>query len=224
MVSPYIKAAVVTLLLAALGFLVISQIDAARAREVQSSIDGLLFDSESSRLLFLYAQTVGTDDPEFCGYLNETMAAQVSRTNEFAGKITEYERASLFSQEYESIKRRYYVSNAELYMYVYAAGKYCGQQPVLPVLFFYRVKGNCPECLAQGAVLDGIVRGCGGIRVFAFPIDTDHAFINVLAAKHDVKTAPAIVFPDGSKREGLSDRGQVLSGLQRAGVLGCLGS
>ncbi|HIH18418.1 TPA: hypothetical protein HA225_00395, partial [Candidatus Micrarchaeota archaeon] len=58
MASPYIKAGLLTLAITLLGFFFITQLDSMRAGELRSSVDELMFQSESERMLFLYAQTM----------------------------------------------------------------------------------------------------------------------------------------------------------------------
>ncbi len=219
--SPYIKAAIVTLVLAAAGFALIAQIDAARARDLQYGVDAMLFESDSARLMYLYAQTVGTGDPEFCGVLNATMAAQSGRRSEFANKIIEYERASVFSQEYESIRNRYYLTNAELYLYTLSARRNCPSLDAVPVLYFYRIKPECPDCQTQGPVLDALVAKCPSLRVFAFPTGTSYPFIQMLEGKSGIASAPSIVLPGGKVLQGLKNEREIVAGLRESGVTAC---
>ena len=53
MISPYIKAALVTLAITLFGFFLISQLDAMKATELQRNVDELIFQSQTERAMFL---------------------------------------------------------------------------------------------------------------------------------------------------------------------------
>jgi len=206
MANAYLKAALVTIAITLLGFFFISQLDSMRADELKDSVNDLVFQSESERMLYLYAQVMGNDTGELCSYISGTEKTKASRTYELSEKIRYYERSNLMNAEYERIRNQYYLSNAALYLNTRAAEKYCGQSPYTTVLFFYKVKGDCPECRTQGGALDELGAKYPKLRVFAFPADTEHEFINVFLARHNITTVPAVVIDDNVVLEGLQSK------------------
>ena len=82
MASPYLKAALLTLALTMLGFFFISQLDAMRANELRDEINSLASQSESERLLFLYAQVMDNSSVEMCTYLSGAEQRQASKAYE----------------------------------------------------------------------------------------------------------------------------------------------
>ena len=135
MASPYLKAALLTLAIILLGFFFISQLDAMRASELQSSVDDLLLQSETERLLFLYAQTVDNSTGELCTYLSDSTRAKEDTAFALSQKIQAYESGNLLSGDYDRIRNQYYLANAGLYLDLMGAEKYCNSVNYTTVLF-----------------------------------------------------------------------------------------
>lgn len=215
MASPYLKAALITAAIVLLGLFFISTLDSVRANELQKSVDELSYQSESERLLFFYFQALGNQS-DLCSYLAGTTQQRADRAYELSGKIAYYEKINVLNADYEKIRDRYYLSNAALYMNILAAKKYCGAG-YKTVLYFYKIKGDCTLCRAQGGVLDALRLKHPQMMVFAFPLDTGLEFLNVLVARHGIGDAPALVIDDGVVLEGLqtdADLEKYLGGAQ----------
>ena len=209
MASPYVKAALLTLAIAALGFFFIGQLDSMRAGELRSSVDELMFQSESERLLTLYSQVMENISGELCSYASTATRAKEDKAYALAEKIRFYEQSNIVNAEYDKIRNQYYLANAELYLNMSSTARYCGSAPYTTVLFFYKVKENCPECRAQGGVLDSLRPKYPQLRVFAFPSDSDQDFINVFIRRHKIAQAPALVINDSVVLQGLQSEAEV---------------
>lgn len=217
MASPYLKAALITIAIAALGFFFISQLDAMRAEELQRNANELLMEAQTERLLYTYSQVFGNSTSELCDYSYGRASAREGRVYDLAEKIRYYEKSNVVNPEYDRIRDQYYLANAELYLNARAAVKYCGASPYSTVLFFYKAKGDCPECRAQGELLDRVVADNRGVRVFAFPIDTDREFINVFVNRHGISEAPSIVIDDRVVLRGLHEQEEIEKYLESPG-------
>ena len=217
MANPYLKAALITIAVAALGFFFISQLDAMRAGELQGSVNDLLFQAESERVMYLYFQTMGNSTAELCSYIYGSTQQKASRTYDLAEKISYYEKSNLVNAEYDRIRDQYYLSNAELYLNARAAAKYCGASPYTTILFFYNVKKDCPECRAQGELLDSVVSRNPGVRVFAFPADTGYPFIDVFLQRNNIRQVPSVVINDRVVLQGLHDEAEIEKYISKAG-------
>lgn len=205
MASPYVKAALVTAAAALLGLFFVSQLDAMRASEIRSSVEDLLFQSESERLLFSYATLYGNSTAELCASVKSATASRATQTLTLYEKIRYYENSNVVSAEYDRLRNQYYLANAALYLNVMTAEKYCGRAPYKTVLFFYRITPDCPECRAQGGVLDSVVNRHPDVRVFAFPTDSGLEFVDFLAERHGVTQVPSIVAGDSAAVGGVLD-------------------
>ena len=208
MANTYLKAAIVTVALTLLGFFFIGQLDAMRADELRKNMDDLNFASESERMLLLYTQVMGNGS-ELCGYASQAATARADQAYALSQKISFYEKSNVVNAEYESIKGRYYLANAALYLNLMAENKYCTDTPYTTALFFYNVKTDCPECRAQGGVLDNLRQQHPELRIFAFPEDSGYEFINVFIRRHNVTSAPALVIDDRYVLQGLKSEGEI---------------
>ena len=215
MANAYLKAVLLTAALTLLAFFFIGQLDSMRASELRRGVSDLMVESESERLLYLYAQVLGNSSQTLCEYASSAAKARADRTYGLSEKIRYFEESNVVNTEYQEIKNQYYISNAGLYLNIQATKKYCGSSPYKAVLFFYKTKHDCPACRAQGGVLDGIVKKDKSVRVFAFPIDTDFEFINVLARNHQISDAPALVIDEKTVFVGLQDQQTLESALAK---------
>jgi len=207
--SPYMKAALLTLAIALLGFFFITQLDSMRANELRAAVDDLQLQSDSERLLYLYSQVMSNNTAELCTYVSDTAKSKASKAYALSEKIRYYEQSNIVNSDYEKIKGQYYLANAALYLNMRAMEKYCGSTPYKTVLFFYKVKEDCPSCRAQGGVLDALRKDHPEMQVFAFPNDTDYEFVNVFLRRHKINEVPALVIDDKVVLVGLSDTAAV---------------
>ncbi|MFA6214641.1 MAG: hypothetical protein WC717_05190 [Candidatus Micrarchaeia archaeon] len=203
MANVYLKAALLTLSVALVGFFLVSQIDAVRANELKGDVEGLLLQSESERLLFLYAQTMDNSSEALCAYLQKSAQAKSDKAFALSQRIQYYEKGNLLDANYDRIRDQYYLANAGLYLNMRSAEKYCGSSPYTTVLYFYRISPDCPNCRAQGGVLDGMRADYPMLRVFAFPIDTDNPVVNAFVERHGIADAPSLVVDDRVVLRGL---------------------
>lgn len=208
------KAALLTLAITLIGFFFIGQLDSMRANELRASVDELLFQSDSERFLFLYTQTLGNGTGELCGYFSTAAKKSEDRAYSLSEKIHFYEQSNIINSEYEKIRGEYYLSNAALYLNILSAKKYCGSSPYDTVLFFYGIKKDCPECRAQGGVLDKLRAKYPNMRVFAFPYDSDYEFISLFVRRHNIQKIPSLVIDDSVVLEGLQNEDEVASRLK----------
>ncbi len=203
MASVYLKAALLTLAVALIGFFFVSQIDAMRANELKGDVDSLMLQSESERLLFLYAQTMDNSSEALCTYLQKSTQAKSDKAFALSQRIQYYEKGNLLDANYDRIRDQYYLANAGLYLNLRAAEKYCGSSPYTTVLYFYRISPDCPNCRAQGGVLDSMRANYPMLRVFAFPVDTDNPIVMAFVQRHGITDAPALVVDDKVVLRGL---------------------
>lgn len=209
MASVYLKAALLTIAVLLIGFFFIGQLDAMRAAELRSSVEELALQSETERLLFLYAQTGNGSPAGLCTYLSESSRQREDKAFALSQKIQYYENGNLLNGEYDAIRNQYYLANAGLYLNLLAAEEYCGASPYSTVLFFYRISPDCAECRAQGGVLDSMRGSHPSMRVFAFPIDTSNPVVKALMQQHGITSAPSVVINEGKVLPGLKSEGEI---------------
>jgi hypothetical protein len=204
----YIKAAIITLGIFLAGMYAIKSVDEQRIEALRADIDSSVLDTEATRLLFLYQDATG--DPNstaFCRALTEMSKNQMERTFKLATQLSLAENNNVLG-DYEMLKRKYYLTNFELYIYQKQLERSCGAKPFEPVLYFYSLK-PCPQCIVQGQVLDRVVSECPNVRVFAFPSDYPEPVLTALLSRYGISSVPTIIIKEHFKLEGPQEKEKI---------------
>jgi thiol-disulfide isomerase/thioredoxin len=216
MENPFIKAAVLTLAVVVLAILFVGQLDSARQKNLRSSIDSVTLESETSRLISRYTQVMGVAG-DSCANLNFTTQLQKDKTYSLAFRIQDYEKANIVGEDYNTLRTSYFVNLMDLYLASFENKEKCPSLNETPLVYFYR-EGECPDCKAQNDVLESLAPKCSNVRIYAFPVNSEFQFIELLKNRYGVNSTPAIVINDDEKIEGLRGEDQLIAALKRNGA------
>lgn len=216
--NPFLKAALLTALVVGIALLVVNQLDAMRSASLRSDLERLTFSNRAESVLNHYGQVMARSPQEQCPYLMRLRQERLSTTYTLAPRIGEYEKRNLFNDEYVRLKSDYLLSLADAYISSFELARTCGLNET-PLAFFYTSKSECPDCLAQGAILDRVGPRCPGLRVYAMPVDSEWAPLNLLVNRYSVARTPALVVDDRDRLEGLQSEGQIVAALRQRGVV-----
>ncbi|MCX6768039.1 MAG: hypothetical protein NTY90_04925 [Candidatus Micrarchaeota archaeon] len=202
MVSVYVKALFLTLLFFAANFFLIKYLDDTRADSVSSQLATIDEEMQSSRILLFYIQTANATR-DACPALEAKTMEQLNNIYGLARQLEEVRHTSILSST-EQIKRKYILTNSELWLYVTQLQKYCSDAPagITPILYFYPDKRDCVECRAQAEVLDKVRDQCVNVRIFAFPTDLEIGVLPTLMKKYGIEKTPSLVINE-KKIEGI---------------------
>jgi hypothetical protein len=204
----YLKAAIITLGIFLVGMYAIKSVDEQRISSLRSDIESSVMDAEATRLLFLYKDLSNdTNSTAFCSALDAMAKQQIERTFKLATALSLAQNNNVLG-DYETLKRQYYLTNFELYMYQKQLERYCGAKSFEPVLYFYSLK-PCPQCIVQGQVLDRVVSECPNVRVFAFPSDYPEPVLTALLSRYGVTSVPTIIVAEQYKLEGPQEKEKI---------------
>lgn len=196
MVNVYAKAAIIVVLVFIANFYIVRSIDEGRQMEINEKLSALEKNTQSSRVLILYMETLDSDDKTLlCPALTSQINDQINRANELVAQLDLYRQANLLAN-FEDVRDRYIINNAELWLYLKQEKELCGKQKVFPILYFYPEKSACPECTAQADILDSFKKKCANVRIFAFPQNRKLGIIEVLATKYNITKTPSLVIND----------------------------
>lgn len=213
MVSVYVKALVITLVLFAGNFFFVKYLDDSRAQDLQTRVSELEDEMQSSRTLLLYTQTYNQSS-EICPALEETTRAQVNKLYDLFNQLQQTESSSVLSDT-SSVKRRFILANSELWLYLQQLNAVCKNAGVKPILYFYPDKRDCVECRAQAQILNQVRDECKNVRIFAFPTDLDMGVVNAIKNRYAVNTTPSIVLNEKTY-EGITSKEIILARLSCA--------
>src|SRR3989344_2645141 len=194
MVSKYIKALALTIVILGIGLVAINYLDDSRAGALANAIEERDLDLQASQQLFLYESVFSGDD--VCPVILAHIDSQKSQASKILSEIEQAEKNRLFPDT-GLLKRRFLLQNVELYLLVTRAAKDCGSADLKPVVYFYPDKYYCAECASQAAILDSVTAQCRDVRVFAFPGDLEIPVIYLLKQKYGIQKYPSLFLNSG---------------------------
>ncbi len=210
----YKKAAIGTVLVFFMIFAVIWMIDDRRQRSVDSRIEDLSTQGESTRLFFLYGQYVkDADSQKICNYIDFATKLQMDKGYYLVRQLKEFESANLLS-DYTRTRENYYLSNIELWIYTLQQKKMCNNSNVVPIVFFTNVNSACPQCSVQGEILDQVRTKCKNARVITVASDINLDIVELMKSQYGVEGAPTIIVNDEKKLVGLQGIDDITSKFQ----------
>jgi hypothetical protein len=213
MVSVYAKAAVITLVLFASNFALVKYLDDSRADQLRTEMASIAEDVQSANTLILYSQ-VFNGSAEQCPLLRQQAGLQQNRLYSLYADLDRASTENVLADT-SAIKRSFVISNVQLWLYLQQLDRSCGGSGVSPVIYFYNGQGECDECRAQAQVLDGVVRECPNVRVFALPFESQMQTVSAIVERYKVTGRPSLVIND-----------KVFSGIQSAATIinqtGCI--
>ncbi|MFH1258088.1 MAG: hypothetical protein V1658_04060, partial [Candidatus Micrarchaeota archaeon] len=165
MVSVFIKAGVIVLLVFIGNVLVVKNIEDGRQAEVQEKLAKMEREGQTSKLMLLYMQTLDKEDAAaLCPALDSLTSEQILAANNLAYQIDKYREANLIAS-LEEARERYILNSVELWLYLKQLEEVCGMKKLTPILYFYPEKAACPECKVQADILNSYRDRCTNVRV-----------------------------------------------------------
>jgi len=210
MVSIYLKAFSITVIIFVIGIFIGIQIEnfVLSGNQVDTQlIEDLVKNTE---LELLYFQDL--DDQTFC----QSFEGIVYRTNDELDKLeTELlnEKDSIFRQEQiKAIKLEYTYALLKAFVLNNKIKERCDSENLI-ILYFYSTE-NCLDCVIQGNILTDIKNQYKD-KVLVFPFDKDMNIflLKTLISSYNIKTYPSIAIGNQTF-EGLTDREKVLDMLE----------
>ncbi|MBS3070093.1 hypothetical protein J4220_01145 [Candidatus Micrarchaeota archaeon] len=208
MVSVYVKALVITLVLFAGNYFFVKYLDDSRAQDLQTRVSDLEEEMQSARTLLLYTQTYNRST-EICPALEETTRAQINKLYDLFSQLQQTESSAVLADTART-KRRFILANSELWLYLRQLESVCGSSGITPILYFYPDQRDCVECRAQAQILNSVRDACSNVRVFAFPTDLDLGVVNAIKSRYSITTTPSIVINEKTLA-GITSRDAILS-------------
>jgi hypothetical protein len=210
----YKKTLVIVVVLAAIVLIGIKLIDENRLDSLSKDVRSTTLDSESTRLLFQYAQVIGSEDPnKLCDAIDFNTRRQMNKGYYLVTALKAYEDANLLA-DYAETSKEYYLSNVELWLYTTQSKNLCNKSNIVSVLFLYDTKTRCADCIVQGQILDKIRSECTNLRIISLAVDQDLDIINLIKSQYNVVSSPALVINNKITLNGLQSEADILSYLQ----------
>ena len=138
---------------------------------------------------------------KLCNIIKEQIDLINNEIYSFRSELEREDSASILNN-YETIRRKYFMANARLLLLTKQYNRKCSGSEEI-ILFFYESEKDCPECYAQGKMIDEVRESCSNVKVFSFPIDVDMAIIRSFMAYYGIESAPSVVIDSAGGEEKL---------------------
>lgn len=191
----FLKAAVVSIALFALALFVGYAIESDNYSRTEARVSQLESGLETSLLFLMFMQTHNKSDA-MCNVLESQLEDSAQRTYILYGTLEQGQATDIFVS-YDALRDKYFLANMQFYLMLREYMQTCGNTNLKPILFFYTAYNDCPACVAQGQVLDGVRAECANARVYAFPADAQNiSMIKYFTQYYQVGNTPALVIND----------------------------
>lgn len=175
----------------------------------EKQISGLEEGVESALLFSLFVQTHNKSE-SMCIVLKNQLDETAQNTYNIYGALEESKSTSIFNK-YDVLRKKYFLANMRFYLMLKSYVQNCDDNNLHPVLFFYSTYNACPECVAQGKVLDEVRAECTNVKVYAFPADTEEiSMIKSFKSYYGISSVPALVIND-QKYDYLMNKAEIKS-------------
>ena len=197
----FIKAGLITAVLLALSFVVGSYVEGMAYSKMNNALLKINEDNEAVLIMQSYAEE---NDTRICDMMKQHIDAINGEIYILRDEM-EMQKSTSVLENYENVRRQYFLSNARLLSFTKQFMKKCGNEETI-ILFFYTSEKECPECYAQGRILDEVRRRCTNVKVFSFPVDVDMSVIKSFMAYYGVKSSPSIVIDTKGQQDIVLDK------------------
>ena len=208
MKTEYLLAISIVALFVSAAFFTMAQMETMSVNRLRMSLEEVSIESESARLTMLLSESFDEQE-QYCEAMNNRISSQLNKNFAILSQIENTER-ELFLAEITQLKKKYFLSNTELYYYLKQSREICSPEDIT-LLYFYIDDEVCPECDVQGKILDSLRMKCFNLKVFSFPVDIDLETTNFFKSMFEVEQAPSIVIDDTIVLKGLQSEAQILN-------------
>ncbi|MEM4368032.1 MAG: hypothetical protein QXO21_03345 [Candidatus Anstonellales archaeon] len=213
----FVKSLLLTLFIVFIAFLLAKQFDDQRVYELKKEVELVIQDNLAQQMISKYSSTMAKDPKEYCEQLISLRESQAKRNTLISERIQEYERKNIFTEEYDILKRSYYINLIDMYIAEFDLKKRCNINDV-PLMVFYSVDTSCSACLAQNEIVLRLMKKCNNLRVYSLPIDGNVDLPFILKKRYNITEVPSIVIDDIKILKGLYSERQLIDVLKEFNV------
>lgn len=212
------KSLFLTLAIILVAFLLAKYFDDQRVSILKKELESVIQDNLAQQALAKYISFMGKETTEYCEQLMTLREEQAKRNVALSEKVKEYEKKSLFNEDYDFLKRSYYIALIDMYVSEFELKTKCNKTDVI-VAYFYSVENKCQLCNAQNQILLKVIEKCQNVRVFSFPVDGNVNLPFIFSKRYSINYTPSIVINDEKKLEGLYSITQLIDELKLHGAV-----
>jgi hypothetical protein len=197
MVSIFVKAAILTVLILGAWTLLSATFESDRNTQLLNQIDNVISEESAIQSYLTYLHSTGNEE-RFCSVLETHILTQNKRLFNLLG-VLEQARLNSLNNQYPIVRKRFQAANAQLFFTLKQFEQQCPgrEQPLIPILYFFSDLEECGDCLLQAGILDDLGKTClKPVQIFAFPIEGGNEPIELLVKDYHITHAPTLVIND----------------------------
>jgi len=199
----YILAALLTLMMFALGITLGMVLDNERFRWIEEANNAQKVDYQSLQFQYVYLTQI-KDTKNNCKVLQIALRDAITDLSKSLEQFKQYKEKSLRELDNkEIIQRRYLLDNLRYWLFFQEIRQSCTEIDKVPILYFYS-ENDCDSCINQGIIMTHFKKVFKD-KVLIFPINIDlrenEAMVEILINTYDVTRYPTLVIED-EKYEG----------------------
>jgi hypothetical protein len=203
----FLISAIVAIALFALSMYVGYSLENDTYNKLNDKLTDMQDATENAMLFSMFLET-HTNNTALCGTIKGQLDIAAQDTYNIYGSLEESKSVSIF-KGYEQLRRKYFLANMRFYLMLREYQMQCEDTTLKPILFFYSTYNECPECVAQGKVLDTVRSECKNARVYAFPADSgDVPIISAFKSYYGISKTPSLIIGE-EKLEALITKDEV---------------
>jgi hypothetical protein len=196
----FVKAGLITAVLLVLSLVVGNYVEGMAYSKMN---DALLKINENNEAVLIMQSYSEENDTRVCSMFEQQIDTINGDIYALRSEL-ETQKSTSVLKSYDMIRREYFLSNARLLSFTKQYTKKCGSDANI-ILFFYTSEKVCPECYAQGRIIDEVRSRCNNTKVFSFPVDVDMPIIKSFMAYYGVDKSPSVVI-DTQKQDIVLDK------------------
>ena len=194
----YVLVFFITSFIFAIGFWLSNYINNQKVSEINALRQELQLNVLSIETQFSILETAICENSSF-----STLASELY---EMGAKLS-YMESRFGQRNPEVIKLKKYYSLLEIknWLLVKKAKKEC-QAQLIPILYFYSNRKNCPSCPKQGYVLSYLRNKYPFLRIYSFDYNLDLAALSTIKSIYSLKNKPPIIIIGKKVYYGFKDK------------------
>ncbi len=182
-------------------------------RYTEEKVKSLQNRLENIQLEYMYLSTMGQETG--CDFLSVLVEKTNNEVWSIGKELVALENENPGDERIEELKKDYSLLSVRAWILNSHINQKCEKESKI-LLYFYSVP--CPDCIAQGNVLDNLRENVykDKLKVFVLNIDSEEPIVEVLKETHKIKTTPAIVIWNNTY-EGLIGEDELKNIIEKSG-------
>ena len=133
-----------------------------------------------------------------------------NQLNELGNKLTIIEEDTSRSFEAQLLAEQYVALEVKHFLLIKDINQECGKKYSTVLYFFSPDRGECSNCVAQGALLTEVKTQMPELMIYSFNWNIDSPVIDRLLSDYDVDTIPTLII-NGKKFEGILGTQEIIN-------------